>query len=213
MRLLPSSDPLERHYEWSKQLLSFDLLYSETGANVRAFWGITPADNGDHADPESRSNIVLDENFDPSSKEAQAYLVQLCDRLFENDFVERKDDHSMCELNAFNKWLQDQSVAKVKDDGYLDTCDGADSLPMAEEKFHACIILWSKLYNAKNILSVDGVVKIVRLDFRSPIIQYDQPLSLLEVEWKKFEDFFQKEASIAPSGVNQMFQTSPVWWW
>ncbi len=213
MRLLPKNDPTERHFEWSQQLLAFNLLIKEKGANVRAFWGIIPADNGDHADPETRSNIVLDENFDPSSIEAQAYLVQFCDKLFENDFAERKDDYSMCEINAFDDWLQEQSIAEIKDEGYLDTCNSADSLPMAEDKFHACIIHWSKLYNAKNILSKDGVVKIIRLDFRSPIIQYDQPISLLGDEWKKFEDFFEMEASAAPSGVNQMFQTSPVWWW
>ncbi len=213
MRLLPHNDPLEQHYQWSRNLLSYDLFFADGGVNVRVFWGLTPSDKGDHIDPHTLSNLALDEDFDPSSIEAQTYLLEFCDRLFENDFAERRSDDFMCEINKFDDWLRNQTAAEVQDEGYLDSCAGADSLPMAEDKFHDCIVHWSKLHVAKNILSKDGIVKIIRLDFSAPTMQYDDPISTFEDEWNNIEAFFQNETTEAPHGVNQMFHGSWVWWW
>ena len=42
-----------------------------------------PADTGDHLDPSNWTTLVLDETFDPKSADAQSYLLNFCDRLFE----------------------------------------------------------------------------------------------------------------------------------
>lgn len=180
---------------------------------MRSYWGVIPADEGKHNDPNTLSNLVLDEHFDPSSEAAQEYLLGFCDDLFMNDFVQKPFDDFECEINRFDSWLRKQSSSDEKDKEYIDACRDADSLPMAEELFHSCLIHWSKVYGEKNILSKDGVVKIIRVDFRSPIIQYSQPMNILREEWHKFEDWFKMENSLAPLGVDKMFHACAVWWW
>jgi len=212
VRLLPSKNPLEMHYEWNKLILTNELFFA-SGSSMRTYWGIIPADEGKHRDPDTLSNLALDEQFDPSSEAAQEYLLGFCDDLFMNDFVQKPSADFKCEINRFDSWLQKQSSSDEKDNDYIDACRDADSLPMAEDLFHSCIIHWSKVNKEKNILSKDGIVKIMRVDSRSPVIQYSQSMNILKEEWNKFENWFEIKNSLAPLGVDQMFHACAVWWW
>ena len=60
-------------------------------------------------DPESWSQLKLDDSFDPSSEEAQLYMMDFCDNLFEQEFAETIDHDYVCPMTQFLMWLQGQS--------------------------------------------------------------------------------------------------------
>jgi predicted RND superfamily exporter protein len=47
VRLLDETNQFEQNYRWRQKLLN-DVLVKSAGSNAYAFWGITPADTGDH---------------------------------------------------------------------------------------------------------------------------------------------------------------------
>ena len=70
VRLLDSDNEFETNYEWRLNLLS-EVLRKEGGSQGFVIWGVLPADTGDHNDPNSWTQLVLDESFDPSPETAQ----------------------------------------------------------------------------------------------------------------------------------------------
>jgi len=77
--LLPPSNEYERHRLWSQNLLSTELAKGNGGVSSILF-GLTAADTGDHLNPDSFTTLVLDDSFNPSSEEAQGWLLGFCDR-------------------------------------------------------------------------------------------------------------------------------------
>ena len=97
--LLPPSNEYELHRLWSQELLSTELAKGNGGVASIAF-GLTAADTGDHLNPDSFTTLVLDDSFDPSSEEAQEYLLGFCDRLFANDFASPPKKDYECPINV-----------------------------------------------------------------------------------------------------------------
>ena len=91
-------------------------------------------------------------------------------------------------------------------------CDGASSLPMAEDGFHQCIIAWSKLTGNQNVLQKNGRVQILRIPVLYSIDNL-APFSEMDKFWNSFETFMESERSIAPESVNKMYHTSATFWW
>ena len=56
------------------------------------------------------SKLLLDDTFDPSSQEAQKYLLNFCDRLFATDFASVPNSEYQCAVNQFDFWLKEQAA-------------------------------------------------------------------------------------------------------
>ena len=136
---------------------------------IDVFWGLLRGDTGAKHNPDSLSKLILDHNFEPSSIDAQLYLLNFCHRIYQNEFAKRPFSDYECSMNRFNNWLIMQSSLPTEDQAsdYLKLCGGATSLPMNEDSFHACIIYYSKEESDLMILSDTKTAKskLYRMQF------------------------------------------------
>jgi hypothetical protein len=213
VRLLDeSTSQYEANFQWRLKLI-YDVLVKKSGSTVYVTWGVTPADTGDVNNPLTWSQLVLDESFDPSSEDSQVYMRDFCDRLFENDWAERRAVDYECPMNLFNGWLQEQSNSSAPDVIYVENCGGATSLPVQQNDFDACIYAWGQQVRELSILAREGKVKVMFIPFRSRV-RFDSPFDDLDREWKDIEIWLGSQAvNGAPEGVSDMFHTSEDFWW
>ena len=162
--------------------------------------------------PASFSQLKLDSSFDPSSEEAQRYLLSFCDDLFDQEFAAKIDADFSCPLQKFDVWLKEQSNATSPDDIYVDYCSGASRIPIAQDQFHPCIVSWTREVEDMTILSRNDKVEIIFFPFKSRV-RYDNQYDELDDEWKLIEKWMDQENSQAPSGVSRAFFSSIDFWW
>lgn len=139
-------------------------------------------------------------------------MLNFCEKLFDSGLASPFTNEYKCTINEFGTWLRDQNVSVTKDPEYISNCNGATSLPMAEDQFDSCIIAWSELTGNKNVLSKGGKVTILRTEVKTDV-KWDAPFIKMEEYWKRFENYMEAEREIAPGGVNGMFQSSSPFWW
>ena len=212
-RLLPPKNQFERYFNWNRLLLSMELMTASS--NVKVYWGLNPADTGNHRNPNEMTTLELDETFEPKSTASQEYLRNFCDRLWENDFVFKSSTPYYCPFNSFEDWLNHQSTLPdaVKDTGYVGNCNNSSSLPMDEDYFHSCFSTWGKLKGSNSgILSKDGIVKIIWLEVLTDA-QFQDNYNILDGAFQNYETWFREESRNAPVGVNNFFHHSGLWWW
>ena len=156
---------------------------------------------------------MLDKSFDPSSENAQTFLLSFCPNLFDEEFAEFPVEGYQCPLDAFASWVEEQAVADTPDVAYVENCAGAESLPMPPQVFHDCIIAWSVQVQDTRVLSNEGKVQIIWFQFTSRV-RWDSPFDDLDNEWKRIEHWFDTKSAIAPVGVeNAVFSSSDFWWY
>jgi len=211
VRLLPTDHPLERHFEWKQKLLSFTLFYAG-GSFGEVTWGVLAADTGVRNDPDSLSTIEIDETFDPTSLDAQEYLLGFCDKLFATDFANPSNADYKCPINHFDDWLRNQTASSSQDQGYVTYCNDANSLPMNEADFSPCFVAWSELADENNVLNNQGVLKILRIRTQMSV-NWDASFTVMDKFWKSYEEWMENERANAPEGVNKMFHTAGAFWW
>jgi len=209
VRLLSSSYEEEQSYEWRLNLL-YDTLIKAGGSRGFVVWGLKAADTGNQNDPNTWTQLVLDEKFDPSSMEAQTHLRDFCDNLFALDEADPIEPGYLCPINEFDVWLGEQSN-KPTSAGYLANCNGASSLPLAQEDFHACIGAYQAEQWEGAILVRNGEVAIMRIAFQTRV-RYDSPYDDLNSDWNALEDFMEEHRQ-GPAGLSGAYHTSEDFWW
>ena len=213
VRLLNSNNFQEElAYEWRRNLLSASL-ENTAGNPGYVIWGTTPADTGNHNNPDTWSQLVLDEDFDPSSKAAQTYLRDFCGRFFTQDFASKVDIDYECPINEFDTWLQVQANATESHQEYQDHCDNAFALPMDPEFFHDCVTGWTQATGMNELLTRNDVMKVMFVRFQQRV-RFDSPFPDLDKEWNLIEVWMEHERQrVAPEGVNKMYHSSGDFWW
>jgi len=218
VRMLPTHISFEQHYNWSQKLLAFEL-FTARGASVRFLFGVKAADTGNYRDPDTMSQLVLDDSFDPSSTDAQEYLKGFCDRMADTDYIGTEENY-VCPINAFEIWLAEQAAKDLSSQmsGYVEACkNGTGSLPMDEAYFHSCFTFWNRnigedLYNNFHVFDRDGVVKVMGIETRTSV-SFDSPYPELQRAWQNYEDWIISDSATAPVGVNSCFHTGSIWLW
>jgi hypothetical protein len=162
--------------------------------------------------PASFFQLKLDSSFDPSSEEAQLYLLGFCNDLFDREFAAKIDADYSCPLQKFDMWLKEQSNATSPDDIYVEHCSGASGIPVAHDQFHPCIVSWTREVGEMSILSRNDKVEIIFFPFNSRV-RYDNQYDELDDEWKLIEKWMDQENMQAPSGVSRAFFSSEDFWW
>jgi predicted RND superfamily exporter protein len=211
VRLLPADHEFELHFKWKQELLSF-LFFFAGGSSGQITWGLLPKDTGIRNNPDSLTAIVLDETFDPSSIEAQTYLLGFCERLFSSDIAAPYDSGYECPINRFDNWLRNQATLAVPDEQYISKCNNAEYLPMTQSDFDPCFVAWSEIFEEKNVLNKQGKIKIMQIKVTNKI-KWDAPFAEMDTFWNKYETWMENERTSAPPGVNKMFHTSASFWW
>jgi len=217
VRLLPEGHEFELSFTWESKLLSNSLM-NLGGTNVGLYWGLIGEDDGNWNDPTSLPTLSVDNEFDPTSTEAQKYLLNFCDKLLAQDFASLPRDDYVCPINSFDSWLKEQSSLAEgdQDEIYGMYCDGATSVPMDESAFTDCFYNFgsSGLYidmSDRPILK-QGNLQVMRMKVYTDV-NWKSPISETSGRWKDFEKFLEQEREIAPTGVNQMFHSSSAFWW
>jgi 5-methyltetrahydrofolate--homocysteine methyltransferase len=215
VRLLPPNNEYEEFHQWSLRLLENQILY-DRGTMVDIFWGLQRGDTGAINNPDTLSKLNLDSGFEPSSIDAQIYLMDFCNRIYQNEFAKRPYSEYECSMNRFNNWLNLQSSLPIGEQAtdFMKFCNGATSLPMNEDDFHACIIYYSKEKLDTMIVSnaKAGKVKIIQ-DIVLSTARLSSNYTVLDTEYNKFEKYVLSERSTAPEGVDNFFHSSSTWWW
>jgi hypothetical protein len=127
------------------------------------------------------------------------HIRDFCDDLFEEDFASVVNDDWVCPLAAFDEWLEEQSTSSNPSDAYVELCAGANSLPMPQGNFDACISNWAQMTAETSILSRNNKVQILFIPFRSRV-RFDSPFNVLEDEWNLIEGWMSIQNSNAPEG-------------
>jgi 5-methyltetrahydrofolate--homocysteine methyltransferase len=211
VRMLKSSVQYEQNYEWRINLLS-EVMEKKSGAPGYVIWGVTPADTGDHNNPATSSQLVLDDRFDASTTEGQTFLMNFCDRLFAEEFAGLTRENYTCPLNQFDSWLSREATSETPSSIYADNCAGVTGLPMPPKDFNPCITAWTNAFNVTSILERNGVVKIMYIEFQQRI-RYDSRYDDLNDEWHIIEHWFENERASAPEEVNKVFHSSGDFAW
>jgi len=211
VRLLKSSVQFEQAHIWRQEILSSDLdSYSGTVTNI--IWGLEPVDTGDKTNPYDGTALVLDETFDPSSAEAQVYLRDICDDLFKEDFAWVPRENFVCAINKFDKWLKEEYETDERDPVYTANCGNPNGLPVASDKFHACMSEWALKVGNFDVLSKDGIVKYMRVPFRNEAV-FSDPFEILEANREAIEDWLSASNEDAPEGITKSFFSSATMLW
>merc|ERR1712232_198575 len=210
VRLVGEDVEYEQAFEWRNELLSTALTKS-SGSPTIVVWGAEPADTGDYLDPKSGSKLVLDDTFDPSSKDSQTFLLDICENIFDQEFAEVRSSDFVCPLTAFDRWLKLNSNG-TENEIYVQNCDGANSIPVTEEYFNKCISAWSDETESNSILHRNGVVEVILFFFQGRV-RFDSPFNELNDEWNMIEDWMDDQRVAASDEVNKMFATSIDFWW
>lgn len=212
LRVLRSGIEVEQAHDWKGKLL-LDTLQKQSGGRAYVVFGVTSADTGNYNNPESSTQLVLDETFQPSKPEVQVFLRDYCDRFLAQEFAVKTEDGYVCAINRFDNWLKEQSALEAPDETYQAYCTGETSVPLSEGAFHPCVSAWAQKVNELFISSRDGVVKIVHFPFTGNA-RHDSPNSVLQDEWNSIEDWMQHDNASAPAGVsNAFFSSGDFWYW
>jgi hypothetical protein len=186
-------------------------LHHVYNTNICSIWGVLPADTGDKNNPASWTQLVVDENFDLSSEEAQMYIRSFCDELFEEDFASPVADDWTCPFILFDDWLAEQSISANATAIYTEHCAGATSLPVPEDSFDVCISNWALSVGETTILSRSEKVQIMFIPFQSRV-RFDSPFDVLGDEWQLIEDWMVAQNNAAPEGVSRGYFNNFDWW-
>jgi len=211
--LTPSKFQQEQNYEWRANIL-YDALNRASGSRAYVTFGLTPADTGDHNNPEQFTQLVLDESFDPSSQEAQSYLLEFCPKLFEQDFANIFDKDYVCSMTKFDSWLRGlyNNSLSLEDETFVEMCGEATGVPVAQEKFHSCMVYWNGEEGDTSISQRNGKVQIMSIPFQSRV-SWNSAFQELDDEWHTTEAWMKSEMQNAPEGSNKAFFSSEDYWW
>lgn len=205
--LSENDNQYEQNYVWRKNIL-FSVLEKKSGSEAYVVWGTRAKDTGDHNNPETWSQLVLDNSFVPSNPNVQTYLRDFCDRFFEQDFATKIDEDFVCPINAFDAWLQEQAVSTNPDSIYTEHCNEADGLPMPETDFDACIYNWGQQVGELSVVARQGKVEVMYIPFTSRV-RYDSTFDQLNDEWNLLEDWMEFDGKTnVPEGGGKPYFTS-----
>eukprot|EP00546_Thalassionema_frauenfeldii_P001802 CAMPEP_0178935532 /NCGR_PEP_ID=MMETSP0786-20121207/24609_1 /TAXON_ID=186022 /ORGANISM="Thalassionema frauenfeldii, Strain CCMP 1798" /LENGTH=1026 /DNA_ID=CAMNT_0020613713 /DNA_START=1680 /DNA_END=4760 /DNA_ORIENTATION=- len=199
------------HEAWRQNLL-YTLWQQEASSEGYIIWGLKAADTGDHTNPDSFTNLVLDDLFEPSSIAAQKFLLDFCDKLFANDgFAEPILDNYVCPMNQFDKWLRTQSLNSTSL-AFNEHCDNAQGIPMAVKNFHSCFSSWAAEESVSSVISRNGVLTIMYIPYTQNIFLYSS-YAALNTQWHLTEKWLTTENENAPPGINKFYFSSFEYWW
>lgn len=211
VRILLPREEFEKCHAWRMDLLS-TTLYEKEGSKAYVIWGTVPADTGDLNDPGTWSQLVLDETFDASSKEAQEYMLGFCEDMYDEEFASLPNPDFVCPINQFDAWLQTESNQTNPDYTWSNYCGGATGLPMDPDTFNTCIDAWAVKMKERSILSYKGKVQIIFVPFTSRI-QYSSPKGRIQEEWDLIDAWMVEKNEEAPEPVSGAFFASQDFWY
>ena len=199
LQLLTSDHPFEKYELEFKNKFGFEQSFQrEHSINMplRFVWGSVPQDNGNHLNPGDKGTLLLDPNFEISSKESQSWMYKFCNSLKKQRFY--KFNHgdlqlSNCFIITFKEWMYRPCYNDLSKENHTPCC--RDSVfPFEENVFKECLLLAiDDLYETPSFLWLPGVAgpkfDINTKTVSAAIIEYEstQPFTF---NYKKMHEFY-----------------------
>jgi len=227
--MLPLSNDFRQHTEWQKKLLESEFKFRGQFQNIEVVWGVKPVDNGNLLNDKSLTTFVLDESFNPNSEIAQEYLLGFCDKMFNQNFVEKPYENYTCSINSMDNLLRFYGNTSIPEDFYnktgvdfTDVCGGASKLPMAEEIFGKCSIAINYYLSGEGRKAKESNQLVLESDDKESIqvmtfwaqskVPFTQKLEEIDESYNDFHKWFKNEVKNAPDGVDKHFFSSNTYW-
>ena len=184
-----SSHPLENYYLNYKSYFRFEQEVS--GLWVELFWGIKPADNGDHLNPDDKGTLEFDDNFgDLFTPAGQKFLRSLCKSVEKQSFFEAFSG-GQCPIEKFI----DECTS-----GETPCCGTDASFPFRANVTEKCAKLASSLGRTGLLFDAMGNVKGYHM-----LINTNQAFSTnftsMDGFWKKVTSWVDSKMPEAPPGL------------
>ena len=137
-------------------------LEREDGLNMplRFVWGTIPQDNGAYMNPGDRGTVVMDPDFDISSKESQSWMYKFCQSIKKQPFYKYTHGDlqlSNCFILTFKEWMYRPCYNDLSKENHRPCC--RDSVfPFEPNIFNECLLASiDDLYDTPSYLWLPGV--------------------------------------------------------
>ena len=200
VQLFPNGHVFANYNKWINEVYFKGGSDSTSWATV--LWGLEAADTGDYNNPDSYTGLVADPNFNPRTPEAQMWLFNFCNQTASQVFATGQYGCPMVDLN---NWLSYNPRME---------CGGVNQLPIPEDKFDDCIVVFKQSSHQDSKLGVYmNRIAYIAFEFETDI-RWNSPYNELKDKWNEWESYMQLENSDAPAGVNRGYVTSGEFhWW
>ncbi len=138
---------------------SSDAHVSQPLRPLHYIWGVLPKDNAGifNGKATDSATLIPDNSFNMSSMEAQAWVMNLCDNIQKQEYI----DKSFNVICMFDYYLDILKVArnstKVKYLSLLKTCDKIKEFPIEPWRFELCLPLLDSIAHMPNVTKLLGL--------------------------------------------------------
>lgn len=218
-QLFQSSHPFEVYDINYRDKFLFERFSSDLDAGskmpLRWIWGVRAIDNGNHMNPSSTGELVLDESFTMSDPNSQLWLLRFCARLKAQPFYQQMLGPLLpnCFIESFKMYMSRKCVDRIDNIDRTPCCEES-RFPFKKEIFDLCIIkAIESLYQTSREIFIPGVAgpkflktskppKIVAVvvEFES-VVPYSMSYAAMNNFFIHVENWTQNELISAPPGM------------
>ena len=186
-QVFSSSHPLEQYNLHYKSLFRFE---QSGSTSIQLIWGIKPADNGNHFNPDDKGTLEFDESFgNLITPEGQTFLLSLCKSAEKQSFFAAFSGNEGCPMKAF---ISSCALSS----GY-----NATVFPLPAKVAETCLMEFAKIRETGVLFDANS--KKIK-GFRMVIYTnqaYTTAFSVIDGVYSKASSWFKTELSKAPPGL------------
>eukprot|EP00090_Calanus_glacialis_P004843 TRINITY_DN13625_c0_g1_i1.p1 TRINITY_DN13625_c0_g1~~TRINITY_DN13625_c0_g1_i1.p1 ORF type:complete len:1432 (+),score=169.81 TRINITY_DN13625_c0_g1_i1:127-4296(+) len=224
LQLFTADHPFEKYDLDFKEKFGFEKSFQrEHSINMplRFVWGSVSQDNGNHLNPGDKGTLLLDPDFEISSKESQSWMFKFCNSLKKQTFYKYTHGDlqlSNCFIITFKEWMYRPCYNDLSKENHRPCCRES-VFPFEENVFKECLLLAiDDLYETPSFLWLPGVAgpkfDINTKTVSAAIIEYEstQPFTFNYIKMHEFysevETWFQEMMKDAPIQLKNGFFVS-----
>ena len=175
--------------------MSFFRFEQSGSMSMQLIWGIKPADNGNHLNPDDKGTLEFDKSFDDRNlftPEGQTFLRSVCKSVEKQSFFAAFAGSVECPIDGLIELCTSGP----------DPCCGNATFPFPADVTKKCLLEFASLGNDSGVLfdAKSSTIKGFRM-----VISTNQPFttsfSVMDDVYNEVTSWFKTELSKAPSGL------------
>ncbi|XP_061172339.1 protein dispatched homolog 1-like isoform X2 [Saccostrea echinata] len=176
---------------------------------LRFVWGVKATDTGSCLDPTDKGDIVFDEHFDPTTQEAQLWMLNFCQDLRQTDFYQNVGgfEQTNCFFEFFSLFMQ--QPCSLDFHNQRPCCNYTTSLIKPHDIMQCVPVYIPSLINSPSVIynSFTSGPRFTNGRFSALIIEFYSNFHFttsfhdMSNFYNKVEQFFQEKLKSAPPEV------------
>ncbi|KAL2099108.1 hypothetical protein ACEWY4_005588 [Coilia grayii] len=216
-QLFRSSHPFERYDTEYKHQFMFERKWrgEDKPLTLSLVWGVIPTDTGNHFDPNSSSELIMDTEFNMSHPDAQVWLRDLCGRIQNQSFyLQASSDHeeaedNVCFVEQLIHWVSIRHCSESEDAFHF--CCNDISFPYPPNVFEKCLGMMVAEQHSEGHLrnggaglrfDSDGRITVLVVALKTFYL-YSFNFTQTTHFYRKIQSWFEEEMSGAPLGLHK----------